>query len=86
VQQLPHDGDVGLQGFLPASDELVEEGGDAGFVLHRDERRHGEHPANVGVAALRDARGLVDGGARLAGAGVEPGVRDPLTTVMSAGS
>lgn len=35
MQQFPHDGDVGLQGCLPAGNELVEEGSDAELGLHR---------------------------------------------------
>lgn len=38
LEQFPHDGDVGLDGFLPPGHELVEEGFDVRLVLysHRD--------------------------------------------------
>ena len=51
VEQLARHGDVGLQLGVAPGDELIEEGLDVRFALHRHQRRHVENPADGGVAS-----------------------------------
>ena len=77
VEQPAHDGDEGDLLLFAASQEGLVGGFDLRAALDGDQGRHEEREAQVPVAGPADVpRGV--GGTALAGAGIEPGVGDPL--------
>src|SRR5215471_5636356 len=78
MEQLAHNGHVGLHRLLSAFQKVLVIGTDTRLAARADHRREEESSAEMGVAHPRDTSRLGDGGTGLVLPGIEPCMRHPL--------
>src|SRR3972149_6224277 len=81
VQELPHDGDEGLEFGFAFAEQMLIEGTQRGIVLHGNQSGHKEGGAQMAIAGLADAGFSPHGGAGGVLARIEAGGGDPLPDI-----